>query len=167
MLQNLLRFSGGHSTERKSVLLADMIRWMLELKGHQLRRDSIEIVTEIATTRPILGDEVQIQQVLLNLVQNAHQALVGHAGSRKLTMRLSDLDDKQVRLEVLDSGPGIHPNVLPRIFEAFTTTKGPGEGNGLGLWVSYSIVEQHQGSLRAHNRPEGGAAFVIDLPAVS
>src|SRR5882672_3612733 len=167
MLQNLLRFSGGHSTERKPVLLADTIRWMLELKGHQLRRDSIEIVTEIATTRPVLGDEVQIQQVLLNLVQNAHQALVGHAGSRKLTMRLSDLDDKQVRLEVLDSGPGIHPNVLPRIFEAFTTTKGPGEGNGLGLWVSYSIVEQHQGSLRAHNRPEGGSAFVIDLPAVS
>src|SRR5881296_3421787 len=167
MLQNLLRFSGGHSTERKPCLLADMIRWMLELKGHQLRRDNIEIVTQVETTRPVLADEVQIQQVLLNLVQNAHQALVGHAGPRVLTMRLSDLDDKHIRLEVLDSGPGIHPDVLPRIFEAFTTTKGPGEGNGLGLWVSYAIVEQHQGSLRAHNRPHGGAAFVVDLPAMS
>ena len=167
MLQNLLRFSGGHSTERKPCLLADMIRWMLELKGHQLKRDNIEIVTEVGTARPVLADDVQIQQVLLNLVQNAHQALVAHAGPRVLTMRLSEPDDKHVRLEVLDSGPGIHPDVLPRIFEAFTTTKGPGEGNGLGLWVSYAIVEQHQGSLRAHNRPHGGAAFVVDLPAMS
>jgi two-component system sensor histidine kinase HupT/HoxJ len=68
---------------------------------------------------------------------------------------------------VLDSGPGIHPNVLPRIFEAFTTTKAPGEGTGLGLWVSYSIVEQHQGSLKAINRPEGGAAFIVELPAAT
>ncbi len=75
--------------------------------------------------------------------------------------------EKDVRLEVLDSGPGIHPNVLPRIFEAFTTTKAPGEGTGLGLWVSYSIVEQHQGSLRAVNRPEGGAAFIVELPAAT
>ena len=58
-------------------------------------------------------------------------------------------------------------SVLPRIFEAFTTTKAPGEGNGLGLWVSYSIVEQDQGSLRATNRPEGGAVFVVELPAAS
>jgi two-component system sensor histidine kinase HupT/HoxJ len=66
---------------------------------------------------------------------------------------------------VLDSGPGIHPHVLPRIFDAFTTTKAPGEGTGLGLWVSYAIAEQHQGSLRASNRPEGGASFVLELPA--
>jgi C4-dicarboxylate-specific signal transduction histidine kinase len=68
---------------------------------------------------------------------------------------------------VLASGPGIHPNVLPRIFDAFTTTKAPGEGTGLGLWVSYAIVEQHRGALHAANRPEGGAAFIVDLPAAT
>jgi len=114
-----------------------------------------------------MADEGQIQQVLLNLVQNAHQAMASHKGEREITVRLSEPGGSNVRLEVLDSGPGIHPNVLPRIFEAFTTTKAPGEGTGLGLWVSYSIIEQHQGSLKAVNRPEGGAAFIVELPAAS
>ncbi|MGH7305723.1 MAG: ATP-binding protein [Candidatus Rokuibacteriota bacterium] len=165
MLQNLLRFTNGHSAERHPCRLEDQIQWVLELKGHQLRRDSVKVVTELGTVRPVMADEGQIQQVLLNLVQNAHQAMAAHKGERVITVRLSEPGGSHVRLEVLDSGPGIHPNVLPRIFDAFTTTKAPGEGTGLGLWVSYSIVEQHQGSLRAVNRPEGGAAFIVELPA--
>jgi len=65
---------------------------------------------------------------------------------------------------VLDTGPGIAPDVLPRIFDAFFTTKTAGEGTGLGLWVSYDIVEQHGGRLRADNRPGGGAVFTVELP---
>ena len=167
MLQNLLRFTSAHSAERHPCRLEDQIQWVLELKSHQLHRDSVKVVTEFGNVRPVLADEGQIQQVLLNLVQNAHQAMVGHKGERTITVRLSEPGGPNVRLEVLDSGPGIHPNVLPRIFDAFTTTKAPGEGTGLGLWVSYSIVEQHQGSLRAVNRPEGGAAFIVDLPAAT
>src|SRR6267142_3399707 len=139
MFQNLLRFTGSHSTERRPCTLEDQIRWVLELKGHQLRRDGVQVVTELGPSSPVLADDGQLQQVLLNLVQNAHQAMAAHAEPRVLTIRLSETG-KNVRLEVLDSGPGIHPNVLPRIFEAFTTTKAPGEGTGLGLWVSYSIV---------------------------
>jgi signal transduction histidine kinase/FixJ family two-component response regulator len=165
MLQNLLRFTGRHSAERHPCRLEDQLRWVLELKGHQLMRDGVEIVTDFQDVRAVLADEGQIQQVLLNLVQNAHQAMAAQKGPRVLTLRVSDTDGPNVRLEVLDSGPGIHPHVLPRIFDAFTTTKAPGEGTGLGLWVSYAIAEQHQGSLRASNRPEGGAAFVLDLPA--
>ncbi len=167
MLQNLLRFAGGNSTERRPCRLEDQIQYVLELKGHQLHRDGVQIVTELESVRPVLADETQIQQVLLNLVQNAHQAMAGHSGPRVITVRLAETGGAKVRLEVLDSGPGIHPNVLPRIFDAFTTTKAPGEGNGLGLWVSSAIVEQHQGSLRATNRPDGGAAFVVELPAVT
>jgi two-component system NtrC family sensor kinase len=167
MLQNLLRFTSGHSAERHPCRLEDQIQWVVELKAHQLRRDSVKVVTDFGNVRPVLADEGQIQQVLLNLVQNAHQAMAGHKGERELTVRLSEPGGPNVRLEVLDSGPGIHPNVLPRIFEAFTTTKAPGEGTGLGLWVSYSIVEQHQGSLKAVNRPEGGAAFIVELPAAT
>src|SRR5207249_10323574 len=158
MLQNLLRFTSRHSAERHPCRLEDQIQWVLELKNPQLRHDSVKVVTDFGNVRPVLADEGQIQQVLLNLVQNAHQAMAGHQGEREITVRLSEPGGPNVRLEVLDSGPGIHPNVLPRIFDAFTTTKAPGEGTGLGLWVSYSIVEQHQGSLRAVNRPEGGAA---------
>jgi signal transduction histidine kinase/FixJ family two-component response regulator len=167
MLQNLLRFTSRHSAERHPCRLEDQIQWVLELKSHQLRRDSVKVVTDFGNVRPVLADEGQIQQVLLNLVQNAHQAMANHAGEREITVRLSEPGGPNVRVEVLDSGPGIHPNVLPRIFDAFTTTKAPGEGTGLGLWVSYSIVEQHQGSLRAVNRPEGGAAFIVELPAAT
>jgi signal transduction histidine kinase/FixJ family two-component response regulator len=167
MLQNLLRFTSGHSAERHPCRLEDQIQWVVELKAHQFRRDSVKIVTDFGDVRPVLADEGQIQQVLLNLVQNAHQAMANHTGKREIIVRLSEPGGPNVRLEVLDSGPGIHPNVLPRIFEAFTTTKAPGEGTGLGLWVSYSIVEQHQGSLKAVNRPEGGAAFIVDLPAAT
>jgi signal transduction histidine kinase/FixJ family two-component response regulator len=167
MLQNLLRFTSGHSAERHPCRLEDQIQWVVELKAHQLRRDSVKVVTDFGDVRPVLADEGQIQQVLLNLVQNAHQAMAKHKGEREIIVRLSEPGGPNVRLEVLDSGPGIHPNVLPRIFEAFTTTKAPGEGTGLGLWVSYSIVEQHQGSLKAVNRPEGGAAFIVELPAAT
>jgi signal transduction histidine kinase len=166
MLQNLLRYTSRTETERRACRLQDQIQWVLELKGHQLHRDGVKVVTEFEDVRPVLADEGQIQQVILNLVQNAHQAMAQNKGEKVITVRLSEIGP-DVRLEVLDSGPGIHPNVLPRIFDAFTTTKAPGEGTGLGLWVSYSIVEQHQGALRATNRPEGGAAFIVELPAAT
>ena len=72
--------------------------------------------------------------------------------------------DGHARVEVLDTGPGIPADALPRIFDAFFTTKAPGEGTGLGLWLSYAIVERHEGSLRAANRPGGGAVFTLELP---
>ena len=107
--------------------------------------------------------EGELQQVLLNLVQNAHEAMAAHAGERLLTIRLGE-DGGKARLAVLDTGPGIRPDVLSRIFGAFITTKLAGEGTGLGLWTSYAIIERHGGSLRAANRPTGGAVFTIELP---
>jgi len=165
MLRNLLRFSGGHSAERRSCDLRPQVRWVLDLKGHELERDGIEVVVDLKSVPAVLADENQIRQVLLNLVQNAHHALATHAGERVLTVRLSESVRHNVLLEVLDTGPGIHPGVLPRIFDAFSTTKPPDEGSGLGLWVSSAIIERHHGSLRAQNRPSGGAAFAIELPA--
>ena len=65
---------------------------------------------------------------------------------------------------MLDTGPGLSADVLPRLFHPFFTTKPPGEGSGLGLSVSYGIIAEHQGRLRAENRPEGGAVFTVELP---
>ncbi|HEX9419404.1 MAG TPA: HAMP domain-containing sensor histidine kinase, partial [Methylomirabilota bacterium] len=101
--------------------------------------------------------------VLFNLVQNAHQAMAKHPGPRVLTLRTTEADGR-VRVEVRDTGPGIPPELLPRVFDAFFTTKPAGEGTGLGLWMSYSIVEQHQGRLGCESRPDGGATFVVELP---
>src|SRR6266480_3376390 len=167
MLQNLLRFSGTQTTERQLCHLRDQIHWVLEVKGGALGRDGIRVVTELDSVPPVRADETQLQQVLLNLVQNAHQALAAHAGERVLTVRLSETEGTKVRLEVLDTGPGIPPELLPRIFDAFSTTKPRSEGTGLGLWVSCAILKEHKGTLRAENRAGGGAAFVIELPAAT
>ncbi len=165
LLQNLLRFAGSHSAEGERCDLREQVEWVVELKGHELQRDGIQVVTELERVPAALADKTQIQQVLLNLVQNAHQAMAAHAGPRVLTLRLVDAEARHVRLEVLDTGPGIPPKLLLRIFEAFSTTKPAGEGTGLGLWVSHAIIEHQHGTLRVENRPGGGARFVIELPA--
>ncbi len=163
MLRNLLQFSRDYPPERRPCSLVDQVKLSLELNEYQLSRAGIEVETDLAQIAPVWVDEHQIQQVLVNLIQNARQAMAGQSGRRLLTVRLRE-QDAAARLEVLDTGPGIAPEVLPRVFDAFVTTKAAGEGTGLGLWVSYSIIEKHGGRLTAGNRPEGGAAFVIELP---
>ena len=163
IVQNLLLFARQYPPERRPCTLSDQARRVLELKSYQLQQDNVEIVTEFAPSPWVLGDENQLQQVILNLVQNAHQAMVQRAGARVLTVRCWP-DGARVRLEVRDTGPGIPIEVMPRIFDPFFTTKAPGEGSGLGLSVSYGIVAELGGRLWAENRPEGGASFFLELP---
>jgi two-component system NtrC family sensor kinase len=163
IVQNLLLFSRHYPAERHPCLLADQVRRVLDLKAYQLQQDSVEVVTEFDNCPPVWADEHQLQQVLLNLVQNSHQAMSKHDGRRVLTVRIG-VEGRQAIVSVLDTGPGIAAEVLPRVFDPFFTTKPPGEGSGLGLSVSYGIVAEHRGRLRAENRAGGGAAFVIELP---
>ena len=163
IVQNLLLFSRHHPAERRPCLLEDQVRRVLDLKAYQLQQDDVEVITELEPCPPVRADEHQLQQVLLNLVQNAHQAMARDGGARVLTVRLT-VNDERALIAVLDTGPGIAPDVLPRVFDPFFTTKPPGEGSGLGLSVSYGIVAEHRGQLWAENRPEGGAAFYVELP---
>jgi signal transduction histidine kinase/DNA-binding response OmpR family regulator len=163
LLQQVLQLAHPRPPERRPVALVDQARWVLELKHHELDRDGIRVITEFEPVPCVYADQDQIRQVLLNLVQNAQQALAKHQAPRVLTLRITEANGR-VRAEVRDTGPGIPPETLPRIFDAFFTTKPAGEGTGLGLWVCYSIVEQHQGRLSAESRPEGGATFVVELP---
>ena len=163
IVQNLLLFARRYSPERHPCSLADQVRRVIDLKAYQLDQDKISVVTDFQPSRPVWADENQIQQVLLNLIQNAHQAMAKHHGNRVLTVRVGG-DSTHATIEVLDSGPGIPRDALAKIFDPFFTTKSPGEGSGLGLSVSYGIVAEHGGMLRAENRPEGGARFVVELP---
>ncbi len=163
IVQNLLMFARHYTPERRACSLADQVRRVLDLKGYQLEQDDVRIETDFGECPPVYADENQIQQVLLNLVQNAHRAMVEHGGERVLTLRIGATEEHAV-IEVADTGPGIRPDILPKIFDPFFTTKPPGHGSGLGLSVSYGIVSEHRGRFRAENRPGGGAAFIVELP---
>lgn len=112
----------------------------------------------------VVGSPGQMQQVVMNLVQNAHHATSGQASPRVDVA--ARLEDASVVIEFHDNGPGIDPDNLPRIFDPFFTTKPVGKGTGLGLAISYGIVERHGGQLMAANHAEGGAVFTLRLPVV-
>jgi two-component system NtrC family sensor kinase len=164
IVQNLLLFSRHYPPERRPCSLADQVRRVFELKEYQLRLDHVEVRAEFEDCPIVWADENQIQQVILNLVQNAQHAMAGQP-ERVLTLRVR-AGEGAVLLEVLDTGTGIAPDALPRLFDPFFTTKPPGEGSGLGLSVSYGIVAEHKGTLRGDNRPDRrGAIFTLELPA--
>jgi len=163
IVQNLLLFSRHYPPERRPCSLADQARRVLELKSYQLESDKIQVETDFEQCPPVWADENQVQQVILNLVQNAHQAMT-QEDERVLTVRVRPIGGA-VALEVLDTGGGIAADALPRLFDPFFTTKPPGEGSGLGLSVSYGIVAEHKGKLRGENRADRrGAVFTVELP---
>lgn len=108
----------------------------------------------------IMGDTIQIQQVLLNLIRNAYDSLAT-CGERNVLV-VSERFDSEVLISVEDNGPGISPDILPKLFEAFFSTKD--DGMGVGLSISRTIIEAHGGNIWAENRPEGGARFSFTLP---
>ena len=165
IVQNLLLFSRHYPPERRPCSLAEQVRRVLELKAYQLEHDHVEVLTDFEPCASVAADENQMQQVILNLVQNAHQAMIQQRDERVLTVRVRPMA-ATLLLEILDTGHGIPPEALPRLFDPFFTTKPPGEGSGLGLSVSYGIVAEHGGKLRGENRLDRrGAVFTVELPA--
>jgi PAS domain S-box-containing protein len=144
--------------------LNEATREVVALVQHQLARQGITLSLDLAADLPpVVGDRVQLQQVVLNLMVNAVEAL-GHvtAGPRELSLRSARTDRERVAVSVRDSGPGIAPGQVERVFDAFFTTK-PG-GMGIGLAISRSILETHGGRIWADPDAGGGAAFHFTLP---
>jgi signal transduction histidine kinase len=138
----------------------------LDLMGEQLRLDGVEIVSELAEDcPPVMGHAIQMEQVLLNLLTNARDAMAERDEESKITLRIF-ADDQGVHITSEDTGGGIPEDALPRIFEPFYTTKEMGKGTGLGLSVGYGIVRDMDGTITAENIGDG-ARFTITLPLVS
>ena len=135
----------------------------LDLMGEQLRLEGISVVTQLAEDCPsVLGHAIQMEQVVLNLLTNARDAMSERDGESKITLRVFS-DHKGVHIISEDTGGGIAEEALPRIFEPFYTTKEMGKGTGLGLSVGYGIVRDMDGTIRAENIGDG-ARFSITLP---
>ena len=139
---------------------------MKTVAGEALDKDVV-VKTEFEPRLPkVKTDRVQLQQVIVNLVLNAIEALQNTpSGRRMLTIRTRRADDKFAEVSVTDSGGGIAPELRPRIFEPFVTSKAA--GMGLGLAICRTIIEAHGGEIRAENAPGGGAVFRFTLPFAS
>src|SRR5213596_2213987 len=166
IVRNLLTFARKGTGERDLVDLNDVIRRTLSLTAYDLKLKDITVTRELSGALPeVLGDRHGLQQVVLNLVTNAAQAVTENPRDRPREITVSTWFDGQVHLRVADTGPGIPDEVVQSVFTPFFTTKEPGKGTGLGLSITYSIVESHGGQIVLEPRgPRGGAAFRVDLP---
>ena len=166
IVHNLLTFArkGGH--DRTAVDLNDVVSRTAFLTAYDLQQRQIELVRKLAPA-PVLvfGDRQELQQVLLNLIMNAAQALASVEGRpRRLTLA-TGRQDGEAFLRVTDNGPGVPASQVAQLFTPFFTTKGPGHGTGLGLSLSYGMVEAHGGRITYAPAQDGGAEFTLLLPA--
>jgi signal transduction histidine kinase len=165
IVHNLLDVARVRPPEKAPVKLDDVVQGILDLFAYQFRVDQVRVEwTPAGTLPPVAGDRHQLQQILVNLVSNAHQALRRFPGERVLRLE-ADAAGGRVRIQIADSGPGIPEAQLDRIFEPFFTTKEPGVGTGLGLAIARKIATEHGGSLHARSQVGSGAVFTLDLPA--
>jgi two-component system NtrC family sensor kinase len=165
IVQDLVTFARSKREEREPIAPAELVARVRSAFERQAAAQGARLVIELAPNLPLLEANPQaLEQVLTNLLGNAFQAL---GGPGEVTLRV-EVSSARVVFEVEDTGPGIEPRAMARLFEPFFTTKPPGQGTGLGLSVSQSIVEQHDGSIRAASRRDGapGARFVVTLPFV-
>lgn len=164
IVQNLLQFSRRKKGKPSPLCLEAAVREMLRLTAHALSRSGITVSASFPPDLArVQGDVAELQQVFLNLITNARQAMEDGGGGT-LKIEASGTAGK-VTLRFEDTGCGIPVKNLDKIFEPFFTTKPGAAGTGLGLSISYGIVRRHNGTIRAENRPGGGAAFIVTLPA--
>ncbi len=161
IVRNLRRLSFSKTGDRQSVDLEKIIRTASHWAS-RAKKTKAEIDLDLTAGVMIDAHEGQIHQVAVNMIDNALDAVRG-VDSPKITITLRKTD-RDALITVADNGPGIAPEAFDKIFEPFFTTKVVGEGTGLGLWISYTIVQEHAGTIIAANGPNGGAFFTVTLP---
>ncbi|HEV2671436.1 MAG TPA: PAS domain S-box protein [Gemmatimonadales bacterium] len=167
IVQNLLTFARQHKAEKVPTSINQVLDDTLELRGYELRVRGIDVRREYdETLADTMADAHQLQQVFLNLITNAEQAMEQRDGHHhRLTVHTRRNGDA-VRIEVEDTGGGIPANLIERIFNPFFTTKPTGSGTGLGLSISLGIVREHEGRIWAENLASSGARFIVELPII-
>jgi len=163
VVQNLLSFARQRKPQKENANLCKVLEETLALRDYDLRVNNIQLECEFdAELPPVTADPQQLEQVFLNIINNAIDAVLENGNDKILKVRLFR-KDRNIHAEFQDSGSGIkEPD---RIFDPFYTTKSVGKGTGLGLSICYGIVQEHGGSISGRNHPEGGAIIEVALPA--
>lgn len=165
--QNLLTFARRHEPEKRLISINEALEKTLELRAHQMKLNKIELEMDLDPNLPrTMADFHQMQQVFVNILNNAEQAMLEAHGRGKLIVRTQKMGG-MIRISFTDDGPGISEENLKRIFDPFFTTKEVGKGTGLGLSICYGIVEAHCGRIYAMSKVGQGATFVVEIPVVS
>jgi PAS domain S-box-containing protein len=166
IVSNLLTFARQHPPQRATTSVNDVVSSTLDMRRYALAVHGVALEERFDASLPhIWADPFQLQQVFLNLFGNAEQALRGWDGDRRIVVT-SEARDGRIVVTVRDSGPGIPPGEIDRVFNPFYTTKGVGKGTGLGLSVSDGIVREHGGAIRVESSG-GGASFIVELPIIA
>lgn len=175
IVQNLLLFAREHKPQRIRTDLNEVVRSTLSLRSYQLKVDGIRVVFDLDGHLPqTTADPFQLQQVLLNLINNAHHAMTGRGEYGTLTLRsytsfqtaseTAALSSPTVVVAVGDTGVGISPRSLTKIFDPFYTTKPVGQGTGLGLSICFGIIQEHGGRIWAESEVGVGTTMFVELP---
>ncbi len=164
IVRNLLSFSRQHKPSRAQVDLNELLERTLELRTYEMKVNNISVCREPGDIPRVMADEHQLQQVFLNIIINAEQAIESGARAGHLTVRTEMGASNRVRIVIADSGPGIPSHIIEKLFDPFFTTKPVGQGTGLGLSISYGIVKEHDGTISVESEPGRGARFIIELP---
>ena len=169
IVKTFLAMARQQPTQTSNISIDDVIAAAIEVAGYSIRSSDIELSARLAPDLPaVWADPDQLSQVLINLLVNAEQALHDWDGRRKIkisTQRHSKSGN--VVIKIVDTGPGIPKQILPRIFEPFFTTKEVGAGTGIGLSFCHRIVQSHGGTIRVESSEGGGSKFIVSLPASS
>ncbi len=166
IIENMLRFPRQHKIEKEYSDINALIRQTIDLKAYPLKVDNIDVMMDLDEHLPCtMADPHMIQQVFLNIINNAHIAMVEKGGPGRLSIKSEDTGG-MIKLSFTDTGIGIPYENLKKIFDPFFTTKGVGKGTGFGLSVSYSIIREHKGNIYALSRVGEATTFFIELPVV-
>jgi signal transduction histidine kinase len=170
IVNNLLNFSRTTGTELTEVSLNKVIADTLALLEHQFRVAQIQVRPELYENLPLIqGNAGRLQQVFLNLFLNAKDAMATSGGG---VLNIATSNGEFVSVRVTDTGSGIAQENIQRIYDPFFTTKtapaeGQSRGTGLGLSVTYGIIQEHAGNIRVESRPGEGTTFTLDFPLIS
>jgi len=165
IIRNILSFARKSESDKHYININDAILKTIEIKVYQLKLDGIELELNLDPELPkTTANFGEIQQVVVNIVNNAHYSMKNHYGERILSINTS-FDSKDIYVKIRNTGPTIPEDKLDLIFEPYFTTKQPGNGTGLGLSICRRILHEHNGEIYVDSN-EGGVTFILEIPIV-